>query len=132
MDDATADPGPLDGRVLHRLAAELRSQEAATRFCVRFLQLLPSRLDRLGSALAAGEPDAASDVAMSLAVTSATLGGTRLTTVAREVERLLRAGDLTEATALQPRLREEAAALAAALRRALPGPDPGHEPPRRS
>lgn len=114
-----ADDRRLDQSVLARLAADLHSTAAVTRICERFLDLLPARLERLRSSMAAGQQDVALDVTLSLAVTAATLGGTALHAAMRELERRLGRHDLASAEALLPLVEQAATAFASALREAV-------------
>lgn len=108
--------GPLlDAGVLARLGDEVGGSDAALRFAAAYLELLPSRVDRICSACAAQDAYAAEDAILSLRVTSAMVGAGLLMGLAAEVEAAVTRGDLATAGTAADGLPQVAAATAAAV-----------------
>lgn len=88
------DWGAIDPTVLERLAEELGSLGVAQRIGRIYLELLEERVSRLCTACEAGDVDAALETALTLKVTSATVGAVAVSGCAERVERGLRNGGL--------------------------------------
>lgn len=111
--DTLAEPCPFDEQVLHRLAEQLSDERPAVAFATGYLEQLDHRVTRLRSALDQGDQEQSMDAALSLKVSSATVGARELESLAVAVEGLLRTGRTAAA------LRVGAALPAAAARTRL-------------
>jgi CheY-like chemotaxis protein/HPt (histidine-containing phosphotransfer) domain-containing protein len=87
----------------------------------RFLAGAPARLDAIGSAVAAGDADAAGRIAHELAGSSATLGARNFGRRCSDLEGSARDGDLNAVAARLPAVRVEFVRARAALTAAFPG-----------
>lgn len=82
---------------LLRLAQDLESNDIAISYAATFLQMLPSKVDRILSTLRAGDVPAAMDVVLSVKVRSHMVGGLALERDCRVLEQSLRDGDTVAA-----------------------------------
>jgi HPt (histidine-containing phosphotransfer) domain-containing protein len=108
-------PAVFDPAAVRDLTGHPEDDALAIVLVARFRALLPERVRRIGTALAAEDPDeataAAMDAVLSLKVASCTVGAHELAGIAEGLERLLRRGELAEAVVV-------ATTLAAAVARA--------------
>jgi hypothetical protein len=107
----------VDPRVFEQLAAELGSLESARRIAAIYLDLLDGRVARLAGACEAGDVEAAMDAALSLKVTSATIGAAAMRDCALDLEGCLRRGGCGGADDALQRVRGARAATAEAVAR---------------
>jgi HPt (histidine-containing phosphotransfer) domain-containing protein len=108
--------GPvLDPAWLRQLADELKGREAAIRFALDYLDLLPGRGARILQALSDRDPAAALDAVLSLKVTSSMAGAVALEQLCRALELSLRNGRPGDAAALAASLPSHTEALAGQL-----------------
>jgi HPt (histidine-containing phosphotransfer) domain-containing protein len=105
----------LDPRALRRLGNELHDHSVARSVAQRFVELLPDRTRTLSRALRLRDLDSALEVALSLKVTSATIGGCRMQAVASDVEQSLRRGSWGRARRAASQLRQETTPLRRSL-----------------
>jgi histidine phosphotransfer protein HptB len=108
--------GPvLDPAWLRQLADELKGREAAIRFALDYLDLLPGRGARILQALSGRNLAAALDAVLSLKVTSSMAGAVALEQLCRALELSLRNGRLEDTAALAAALPAHTEALAGKL-----------------
>lgn len=105
----------LDRAVLDRLTEGLADRAFVASLAHRFRGLLAERLDRIATALDAGDLDAAMDAALSLKASAATMGAGELAELARLVEDAVRRQDLDHAATAIPALYVAAARCRQAL-----------------
>ena len=89
----------LDVAVLAVLAAELEDREFTLTFASRYRGMLASRIERITTAVVSADLVAAMDSALSLKVSSATVGTHELAHIALTIETDLRGNDLQHAYA---------------------------------
>jgi len=80
-----------------------------------FLELVPGQIEELAGVVAAGDVAAVDLQAHSIKGGAANVGAVRVAAAARELEMLAKAGSLDGAEGMVARIREEHAALAAAV-----------------
>lgn len=122
-----ADRGAIDPAVLDRLAGELGDSGVAQRIAGIYLELLEERVGRLCSAWVEGDAEKALETALTLKVTSATIGAVAVSGCAERVERSLRDGG---SRAIGGRLQalRQAAAETLAIGFGAGAPTPGGRP----
>jgi len=120
--EETGDPDVLDAAMIEDLL-ELRSGRHLDIDDIvhRFLAGAPAKLDAIGSAVAAGDADAASRVAHELAGSSATLGALAFGKLCSHLEGCARAGDLAVLSESLPAARDEFERVRVALRSVFTG-----------
>ncbi|WP_206051774.1 signal peptidase I [Nocardioides ferulae] len=105
----------FDVTALRKLAADLADDDFVASFAGRYQQLLPTRVDRIATALTTADLDAALDASLSLKVASTTVGTTELHDLAEVIELNVRRQDLAAARDLAGSLAAAAARADAAL-----------------
>jgi hypothetical protein len=90
----------LDEAALEELGEQLGGPDMARNFARDYAALWGQRQRRLTVSVVHADLAAALDAAVSLKVTSAMVGGSRLEHLARKMEAVIRKGDLQEAAAL--------------------------------
>lgn len=105
----------VDPRVLAALAAELQDPAAAVTIARLYRDNLERRLARLDTACDQADLETAMDVALSLKVTSATVGALAVRSCAERVETRLAAGDWTAARSAAVAVRAAAPATLGAI-----------------
>ena len=90
----------LDETTLDDLAEELGGQDVARKFARDYAAMWGQRQRRLTVSVEHADLAAALDAVISLRVTSAMVGGSRLAYLARKMEALIREGNLQDAAAL--------------------------------
>jgi HPt (histidine-containing phosphotransfer) domain-containing protein len=105
----------LDFRVLAEVAREVGTG-AADRFLATYLGLLPQRIDRVASAIASSDLDAAMDAVLSLRVTSSMIGAVRLELYCRRLQDELADGHFTDAETAKAMLTAHAALVLSEVR----------------
>jgi len=90
----------LDATVLEDLANELGGPEIAQKFAQDYAGMWSQRQRRLMESVEREDRTAALDAVISLKVSSAMIGGSRLSHLAGRLEAILRAGDLREGATL--------------------------------
>lgn len=90
----------MDPTVLVDLAEKLDSPDIANKFARDYAAVWPLRQRRLAAALNRRDHTGALDVAISLKVSSAMVGGVRLARLAEQLEHFVRRGDLISGLAL--------------------------------
>jgi hypothetical protein len=110
----------LDLATAATLRADLGDDDGFREFLRHWSGLLDGRVEQLGRAIAAEDPETARDVALSLKVTSAMIGLAPFSAAVARVEHEIRygdptgaAGELAEARSLQGPARSAVAALLA-------------------
>ncbi|CAI9412859.1 signal peptidase I [Nocardioides sp. T2.26MG-1] len=100
-DDGAPVPDALDDAALGRLADDLEDPAYPATFAARYQELLPQRLDRICAALGSEQDpadlDSALDAALSLKVSSTTVGARELERLATVIELSVRRHDLAAA-----------------------------------
>jgi signal peptidase I len=103
-DDGTPTPDALDDAALGRLADDLDDPAYPATFAARYQELLPQRLDRISTALGSeqgsADLDSALDAALSLKVSSTTVGARELEQLATVIELSVRRRDIAGARSL--------------------------------
>ncbi|HEV7611816.1 MAG TPA: ATP-binding protein [Steroidobacteraceae bacterium] len=106
----------IDAGVLRNIAA-LARPALLNAMIDLYLQHSPSLIAAIGTAAANMQPDALFQAVHTLKSSTANLGGTRLATVAKECETLVRTGGITQAAPIVLRIRREYQEFCAALTR---------------
>jgi signal peptidase I len=109
------DEDVFDASALGEVSDEPGGGEVGRRFAARYRQLLPQRITRVAEAVSVGDVDVAVDAALSLKVTSMTVGAVELADVARQLEERLRDGDVAGCRDLADRLAPAASRAHGAL-----------------
>lgn len=109
----SADWGAVDPTVLERLAEELGSLGVAQRVAGIYVELLEERVNRLCTACDEGDVETALETALTLKVTSATVGALNVSQCAESVERGLREDRLCRIVERLELLRRAAADMLA-------------------
>jgi CheY-like chemotaxis protein/HPt (histidine-containing phosphotransfer) domain-containing protein len=104
----------IDAGVLRNIAA-LAKPTLLNSMIDLYLQHSPGLVGAIETAAANMQPEALSQAVHSLKSSTANLGGTRLATVAKECELLVREGGITQAAPIVARLRKEHQEFCAAL-----------------
>ena len=94
----------------------------------RFLATQHDMPERMEAALAAGDVARAADDAHRMVSNAGTIGATELSRLSALVDELLRDGQVGQAAALLPRLRQSHAAVCEAVRAAHGTTNPGEHP----
>ena len=89
----------VDLSVLRQLEEELGDPEVARSFAKDYISIWDKRIQYLMRSMADDDPDAAMDAVLSLKNSAFMVGGTRLASLAVELERIIRNGDLPSAQA---------------------------------
>jgi HPt (histidine-containing phosphotransfer) domain-containing protein len=104
-------PEALNLQKIHQLARDLDNPGIAFRFLGDYLSLLPQRLERILTALADEDGEAAMDSVLSLKITSAMIGAHEPDNTCRALEASLKNGDFKLARVLSRTLVDTVAAL---------------------
>jgi HPt (histidine-containing phosphotransfer) domain-containing protein len=105
----------FDASAVEDLTGDDHDSELATVFVTRYRRMLPGRVRRIAAALGAGDPSDAMDAALSLKVSSSTLGAHEVFELGGRIESHLRRLDLPGAVAAADELPDAAARLDRAL-----------------
>jgi signal transduction histidine kinase/CheY-like chemotaxis protein len=124
-------PAALDGEVLRQLGQELGGAGALRQVIASFLDGSPPLLAALREAAARADARALQAIAHTLKSSSAMLGARGLSTQCAELERLGRAGAVSDAVARAETIAALYAAVARALEAEAPGDEAGHQAPAR-
>lgn len=92
----------LDLTVLQELEEDMGGSGVARTFANDYIGIWDKRLGYLEQSVRNNDPDLAMDAVLSLKNSAFMVGGSRLASLAVEVESLIRAGDLPAVTALLP------------------------------
>jgi hypothetical protein len=92
----------VDLSVLHELEEEMGGTRVAYNFARDYISIWDKRLRYLERSVEDNDPDAAMDAALSLKNSALMVGATRLATLAIEVQRLVKSGDLAGVRRLLP------------------------------
>ncbi|HWN89944.1 MAG TPA: response regulator, partial [Verrucomicrobiae bacterium] len=114
--DGTTTRDALDRRLLDQLREDLGDAAALREVISTFLERSPSMLTDLREAAARGDVAAVSAGAHAMKGTSATLGALALSSLCAELERLARAGSMSEVVAQVPAIEAEYGLVDRALR----------------
>ena len=114
--DGTTTRDALDRRLLDQLREDLGDTAALREVISTFLERSPSMLTDLREAAARGDVAAVSAGAHAMKGTSATLGALALSSLCAELERLARAGSMSEVVARVPAIEAEYGSVDRALR----------------
>jgi two-component system sensor histidine kinase/response regulator len=106
----------IDAGVMRNIAA-LAKPALLNSMIDLYLQHSPSLIAAIETAAANMQADALSQAVHTLKSSTANLGGSRLATVAKECETMVREGRITQAAAIVPRIRREYQEFCAALTR---------------
>jgi HPt (histidine-containing phosphotransfer) domain-containing protein len=113
----------VDLSVLRQLEEELGDSEVVRSFAEDYISIWDKRIQYLRRSLADGDPDAAMDAVLSLKNSAFMVGGARLASLAVELERILRNGDLPSAQARVSAVAEVGEATIRALQQCYLSPD---------
>lgn len=108
------DPGRVEA-----LAEELSSRELAFTFVQTFLDMLPLRLNCIQGALGRNDAKAALEAVLSLKVSAAMTGATKVELDAAKIEKAIRAGSFPQANRIARGLGRDTEVLALALKQFL-------------
>lgn len=87
----------LDEGALRKLADDIEDDAFAVSFALRYQQLLPQRMGRISTALAAADLGSALEATLSLKVSSGTVGARELVELASVIEQDVRRSDVSAA-----------------------------------
>ena len=96
----------VDPSVLQDLGAGLDDPAAAGDFAKNYIKIWDQRRQSLATALERGDEAASLDAVLSVKISSAMVGGIRLSRIAGEVEDAIRDGDMARARSLLPEVEE--------------------------
>ncbi|MCU1541497.1 MAG: hypothetical protein JWM01_2444 [Arthrobacter sp.] len=113
----------VDLTVLRQLEEELGDSEVARSFAKDYISIWDKRITYLMRSMADNDPDAAMDAVLSLKNSAFMVGGARLASLAVELERILRKGDLPSALARVSAVAEVGQATILALQQCYLSPD---------
>ncbi|CAI3802003.1 Hpt domain-containing protein [Pseudarthrobacter sp. MM222] len=113
----------VDLSVLRQLEEELGDSEVARSFAEDYISIWDKRITYLMRSLADNDPDAAMDAVLSLKNSAFMVGGSRLASLAVDLERILRNGDLPSAQARVSAIAEVGQATIQALQQCYLSPD---------
>jgi hypothetical protein len=113
----------VDLSVLRQLEEELGDSEVTRSFAEDYISIWDKRIQYLRRSLADSDPDAAMDAVLSLKNSAFMVGGVRLASLAVELERILRNGDLPSAQARVSVVAEVGEATIRALQQCYLSPD---------
>jgi HPt (histidine-containing phosphotransfer) domain-containing protein len=105
----------FDAEVLVKMAQDVNDQAFASVFAVRYREMLAPRVQRINRALLADDVDDALDAALSLKVSSSTVGTRELADLALVIEHNVRRLDVLGARSAADRLAVAAARADEAL-----------------
>lgn len=105
--DGSEEEPLVDPAALQDLAAGLDDPAVARDFARDYIKMWDSRYPSLAEALDRGDESASLDAVLSLKISSAMVGGIRLSRLARDIERAVRSGELEQARSLLPMVAED-------------------------
>lgn len=94
----------LNEEVLQDLEQQLDGSAIARNFSRDFINIWDDRYSKLADAITGGDEDASLDAVLSVKITSMMLGATRLAEIAKDLERVIRSGNLDAAATALPGL----------------------------
>ena len=106
----------VEPEILAELEADLEGPELARGFARDYATLWDQRFSRLAAAVKAQDHPAALDAVISLRITSAMVGGIRLSLLARALEDAIRVRDFIQARSLLVRVSEHGIRTVAELK----------------
>ena len=107
----------VDGAVLQELEEDLAGTGIAQRFARDYTAMWDQRYSRLAAAVHRQDSDSALDAAISLKISSAMVGGLRLSRLAELLEALIRRGDFGQGKMLMERVASDGGLTVSELRR---------------
>lgn len=107
----------VDGAVLQELEEDLAGTGIAQRFARDYTAMWDQRYSRLAAAVHRQDSDSALDAAISLKISSAMVGGLRLSRLAELLEALIRRGDFGQGKVLMERVASDGGLTVSELRR---------------
>lgn len=107
----------VDGAVLQELEEDLAGTGIAQRFARDYMAMWDQRYSRLAAAVHRQDSDSALDAAISLKISSAMVGGLRLSRLAELLEALIRRGDFGQGQVLMERVASDGGLTVSELRR---------------
>lgn len=105
--DGSEEEPLVDPAALQDLGAGLDDAAVARDFARDYVKMWDSRYQSLAAALERGDEEASLDAVLSLKISSAMVGGIRLSRLAREIERAVRRGDMDRARSLLPTVADD-------------------------